>query len=71
MEDHDKVKGQAMLGVALTGIAGSIANITGGRYWDTLGVSDMLMLGTMVNAMGFIIIFFSTEKDRKKSVQGI
>ncbi|QHQ60171.1 MFS transporter [Anaerocolumna sedimenticola] len=66
MDDHDKVKGQAMLGVALAGIAGSTANITGGKILDTLGVSDMLMLGTIATVIGFIIIYFSTEKKTVK-----
>ncbi|WFR57654.1 MFS transporter [Anaerocolumna sp. AGMB13025] len=67
VEDHDKVKGQAMLGVATLGIAGSIANITGGKILDTFGVSDMLLLGTLVTALGFVIVMFSTEKPREKA----
>ncbi|MGB8452011.1 MAG: MFS transporter [Anaerocolumna sp.] len=59
VDDHDKVKGQAMLGVSSMGIAGTIANITGGKILDTLGVSDMLMLGTIVTALGFILVSFS------------
>ncbi len=67
VDDHDRVKGQAMLGASSMGIAGTIANITGGKILDTLGVSDMLMLGTIVTALGFIIVFFSTEKPALKT----
>jgi PPP family 3-phenylpropionic acid transporter len=67
VEDHDKVKGQAMLGVATLGIAGSIANITGGKILDTFGVSDMLLLGTIVTALGFVIVMFSTEKPKENA----
>ncbi len=67
VEDHDKVKGQAMLGVATVGIAGSIANITGGKILDTLGVPFMLMLGSIVTATGFIIVCFSRERTPAKT----
>lgn len=62
MDPHDRVKGQATLAVATTGIAGSIANITGGKILDTLGVSDMLMLGTIVTVIGFFIVTFTTKQ---------
>lgn len=58
---EDRIKGQSMLGVATLGLSGAIANITGGKILDTLGVSDMLMLGTAVSAIGFLVICFSTQ----------
>lgn len=61
IEEQDKVKGQAMLGVAMC-VAGTIANISGGKMLDTIGVKDMLLLGTIVTACGFIIVCFSTQK---------
>ncbi len=67
VDDRDKVKGQAMLGVATIGVAGSIANITGGKILDTLGVSHMLLLGTLVSAAGFLTVFFSTERNMEKA----
>ncbi len=67
VEDRDKVKGQAMLGVASVGIAGTTANITGGKILDTLGVSPMLMLGTIVTAMGVIIVCLTTERSALKA----
>jgi PPP family 3-phenylpropionic acid transporter len=62
INEEDKNKGQAMLGAATIGIAGTIASITGGRLLDISGVSDMMMLGTIVALIGFVIILFSTEK---------
>ncbi len=67
MDKHDRVKGQAMLGVATIGIAGSVANITGGKILDTLGVSDMLLLGTWVTAAGVIIIAFTAKEPRQNA----
>lgn len=65
IEEQDKVKGQSMLGVAMS-IAGIIANISGGKILDTLGVSEMLFLGTITTAFGFIIIFLSTKNVESK-----
>lgn len=61
IDDKDKVKGQAMLGVAGIGIAGTLSNITGGKLLDTFGVSHMLLVGTIVTAIGFIVILLTTE----------
>lgn len=62
MDARDRVKGQTMLGVANLSLVGAIGGITGGKILDTLGVSDMLLLGTVVTALGAIILYFSTEK---------
>jgi len=64
IEEQDKVKGQSMLGVATMGIAGTLANITGGKILDTAGVSNMLLIGTIVTAIGFLIVCFTTETTR-------
>lgn len=61
VDDNDKVKGQSMLGVASMGIAGTIANITGGRILDSLGVSHMLLIATIITAFGFVLVCFFTE----------
>ncbi|MDF2474388.1 MAG: major Facilitator Superfamily protein [Anaerocolumna sp.] len=62
MDPKDRVKGQAMLGVANLSLVGAIGGITGGKILDTLGVSDMLLLGTVVTGIGALILYFSTEK---------
>jgi len=64
INEEDRNKGQAMLGVATVGVAGTIANISGGKLLDISGVSNMLMLGTIVAFIGFIVIFFSTDKSK-------
>lgn len=65
IDEKDKVKGQSMLGVATLGIAGTIANITGGSILDKFGVSDMLFIGTIVTFIGFLIVLVSTENTEK------
>ncbi len=65
INEEDRNKGQAMLGVATLGIAGTIAYITGGNLLDNRGVFDMMLIGTAVSLIGFIVILFSTESPRK------
>ncbi len=62
INEEDRNKGQAMLGVATVGVAGTIANLSGGKLLDISGVSNMLTLGAIVALIGSIIIFFSAEK---------
>lgn len=61
VDEQDKVKGQSMLGVAMC-LAGTIANVSGGRLLDIFGVTYMLLLGAIVTAIGFIIVCISTNK---------
>lgn len=58
----DRVKGQSMLGAAYIGLAGTMANVTGGRILDHLGVSEMLLIGTVVTAIGIIFICISVNE---------
>lgn len=67
VDENDRVKGQAMLGVATIGLAGSTANITGGKILDSMGVSDMLMLGTIVTALGVLIVAFSAREPKDRT----
>lgn len=63
VSEKDRVKGQSLLGAAYLGIAGTTANITGGRILDTFDVSRMLLIGTLVTAFGVVLICISvTEK---------
>lgn len=59
IEKENRVKGQSMLGVANIAVAGTLANLTGGRLLDAYGVSAMLIVGTIVTAVGFLLICFS------------
>lgn len=65
IEEQDKVKGQSMLGVASWGVAGSVANLTGGRILDTFGVSSMLLIGTIVSVIGFAVVCFAAENKKE------
>lgn len=60
---RDKVKGQSLLGVAIMGVAGTLANLTGGNLIDSYGVSYMLLNSTIMAFIGFIIVMLFTEKD--------
>jgi PPP family 3-phenylpropionic acid transporter len=60
VNEQDKVKGQSMLGVAMS-IAGAVAIISGGKLLDIIGVNYMLLLGAIVTAFGFIIVCISTK----------
>jgi PPP family 3-phenylpropionic acid transporter len=61
VDAKDRVKGQTMLGVANLSLVGAIGGITGGKILDSLGVSDMLLLGTIVTGLGFLVLCYSTE----------
>lgn len=58
---QDRIKGQSMLGAAMC-ISGTVANITGGRLLDAVGVGDMLFFATVITAIGFITICISTDE---------
>lgn len=58
---QDSVKGQTMINVASFGLASVIASFTGGIIQDTLGVSAMLLIGTIVTGIGVLIILAATE----------
>jgi MFS transporter, PPP family, 3-phenylpropionic acid transporter len=61
-----------MLGVANIGVAGTLANLTGGKLLDSYGVTAMLLTGTVVTAVGFLIICISIkEPDKQKNTGGL
>lgn len=62
IHEKDRVKGQSMLGAAYLGISGTLASISGGRILDKFDVSLMLLVGTLVTAIGVIIIFISAKE---------
>lgn len=68
IREEDKVKGQSLLGVAIMGIAGTLANISGGKMIDTIGVSYMLLIGTLVAGIGFLFVCMFTEKVDDKTI---
>ena len=56
MDDHDQVKGQAYITSAIT-IGGVFSNLVSGRILDVWGVKPMLIVGTLVCAVGVVIAF--------------
>jgi len=64
VSEKDRVKGQSMLGAAYLGIAGTVANVTGGRILDIFGVPEMLLLGTVVTAVGIVLICMSASEKK-------
>lgn len=71
IEKENRVKGQSMLGVANIGIAGTLANLTGGRLLDTCGVGKMLLIGTVVTAIGFLLICVSVKEPVTKKEHAV
>ena len=68
IDDKDRVKGQAMLGVAGTGVAGTLSSITSGKILDSYGVSRMLLIGTIITAVGMIVVLLTTEDTGKTQI---
>lgn len=57
IDEVDKVKGQASMGMAL-GISGMIGNVLGGLMLDTsAGVPFMLTVGMSVSCVGVVLVF--------------
>ncbi len=67
MKEHDKVKGQAFLGVAAC-IAGSTGSLIGGILIDSFSVSMMMWFSMFVALIGAIIIFFAVENTKLQRV---
>lgn len=64
VSSKDTVKGQAYICSANT-IGCLIAHFSGGAMIDALGVENMLIITTVISAIGMILMFFTTEKSKK------
>lgn len=62
MEDSDKVKGQALITSAMT-IGSIFGSFIGGWVLSLTGVSCMLLMGTIVSAVGSVVMFASIQKN--------
>lgn len=60
----DAVKGQAFVTSAVA-LGGVFASLASGRILDIYGAKTMLLIGTVVAAVGSVIIFFSAEDTEK------
>ena len=61
MEEHDQVKGQAFITSAIT-IGGVFSNLISGRILDVLGVKPMLIVGSIVCAVGVGVAFVAMSR---------
>lgn len=62
----DKVKGQSMMDMGQI-IASVVGSILGGIFLDAKGVDFMLLVGTVVSAVGAVLLFFIIEKDKPET----
>ncbi|MCR5595366.1 MAG: MFS transporter [Lachnospiraceae bacterium] len=61
MEELDQVKGQAYISSAIT-VGGVFSNLISGAVLDNFGVKPMLLMGTVVCAIGVVIAFVAMKK---------
>ena len=64
LKKADAVKGQAFVTSAVA-LGGVFASLASGRILDIYGAKTMLLIGTVVAAIGSVIIFFSAEDTEK------
>ena len=62
MDENDQVKGQAFITSAIT-LGGVFSNLICGRILDSFGVSEMILTGTAVSAIGTVIAFMAMRKE--------
>ena len=60
--EADAVKAQAILAVALSGVAGIAANIIGGYMVERVPIRIIILMGTAVAAAGVALMFIATGK---------
>ncbi len=65
MEEHDQVKGQAFITSAIT-IGGVFSNLISGRILDVLGVKPMLIVGSIVCAVGVGVAFIAMSQRERR-----
>lgn len=64
--DRDRAKAQSWAGLTLT-VANVVASVTGGRLLDSCGVPVTVTVGTMIGAVGCLLLFCATS--HPKAVQ--
>ena len=63
MEELDQVKGQAFITSAIT-VGGVFSNLVSGRILDKMGVKPMLVVGTLVCALGVVVAYFGVSRSK-------
>ncbi len=64
VSDKDTVKGQTYISAANT-IGCLVAHLAGGAMIDALGAENMLIITTVISAIGMVILFLTTENTKK------
>lgn len=64
VSNKDTVKGQAYICSANT-VGCLIAHLSGGAMIDTFGTENMLIVTSVISAIGMTMLFFTTEKSKK------
>lgn len=59
--EKDVVKGQAILGIAVTGICAMLANLLGGVMVGSLPHKLILLIGLLCNVVAFLIVWIATD----------
>ncbi|MCR5657219.1 MAG: hypothetical protein K6G06_07140, partial [Butyrivibrio sp.] len=62
VDKKDAVKAQAFMGVATTGITGMLANVLGGYMIEYLPIRTILIIGSVISAVGVVLMFIATKK---------
>ena len=66
--EDDKAQGQAYAGIAMT-FGNVLATFSGGRIIDAFGVDTMLIVGTVISALGTVILWVFLEDSRHSEVK--
>ena len=65
MRKGEAVKGQAFFS-AMTTVSGTLASIFGGILLDVSGAKFMLLVSTVITALGAVVIILTADKIREK-----
>lgn len=60
VDEHDLVKGQALMTGAMT-LSSVFASLAGGVLLDSLGVTTVLLIGAIISVLGTLLVFASVE----------
>ena len=63
MPDNDKIKGQAYMTTTIT-LGGVLGSLLGGTLIDALSVPSMLLIATVISALGTLLMILFTEKEK-------
>lgn len=65
--EKDIVKGQAIMGIFVTGICSMLANSLGGWMLESISIKGILFIGIFISMVAFAIIYFATSAKHFKN----